>query len=323
MDTDRTRSRHVVLVADIGGTFARFALARDGVLLNEPVRLERATFADLPAACLQYLAELGVPSIDGTAVAAAGQLHDGRIEMTNADWAIDSGELEARLQLPSGNAIVLNDFGALAWALPSLAADELEPIGPLREGSGNRVIVGPGTGLGVAAAIRTAGGWHPLATEGGHASYAPETAFERAAGELAAGRFGRVSWERLLSGPGLELLHEAAAMHLGLEPVAASAPDVLDACRRGDSPCADLAVDTFIALMGSFAGDLALLFDAGGGIVIAGGVLPRIAEVRSFDGLRERFESKGRFSHWLEQVPVSLLQSPFAALRGAAIAYRR
>jgi glucokinase len=323
VDDASPRSGHVVLVADVGGTFVRFALARDGALLNEPVRVARSSFPDLAAACRQYLAGLGGVAIDGAALAAAGQVHGGRIDMTNADWEIESAALEAELSLAPGRAEVLNDFGALAWALPTLAADELRPIGRALAAEGSRVIVGPGTGLGVAAAIRTAGGWHPLATEGGHASYAPETGFERAAGELAARRFGRVSWERLLSGPGLELLHEAAQLQFGSQPEAASAADVLEGCRRGDSPAAALAVDTFVTLLGSFAGDLALLFNAGGGIVIAGGILPRIAEVRPLDGLRERFQSKGRFSGWLEQVPVGMLESPFAALRGAALAYRR
>jgi glucokinase len=350
---DPTPNAPTVLVADIGGTFARFALARDGVLVTEPVRIERASFDDLPQACLRFLAQPGTVPIDGAAIAAAGQVHGDRIEMTNASWAVDARELEQAMGLPSGRILVLNDFGALAWALPTLSHDELVPLrsaGPLEPlgrtqseppPDGNRVIVGPGTGLGVAAAIRTRGpqdsrdapprgrgtprldtGWLPLATEGGHATFAPETAIERRAAAIAAHRFGRVSWERVVSGPGLELLHDAARDELGLAPAPADAARIVEAARRGDDPAALLAVDAFIALVGAFAGDLALLFNASGGVVIAGGVLPRLVGAHPFDGLRARFEDKGRFAPWLRNVPTSLLDSPFAALRGAALAWR-
>jgi glucokinase len=323
------RAAHTVLVADIGGTYARFALARDGVLLGEPSRVRRAAFADLAAACASFLATQEGARIDGAAVAAAGQVHDARIQMTNADWSVDARALEAALGLAQGAVTVLNDFGALAWALPVLGESELVPIrrrgqaGTPALPDGTRVIVGPGTGLGVAAAIRSPAGWLPLATEGGHASFAPETDLERTAAAIAAQRYGRVSWERVVSGPGLELLHGAARMQLGLPPAPASAAAIVAAMGRDDDPAATIAVDGFVSLIGAFAGDLALLFNAYGGVVIAGGVLPRIAALRPIDAMRDRFEDKGRFSAWLSEVPTSLLQSPFAALRGAALAYRR
>jgi glucokinase len=343
MTTDPARTAHTILVADIGGTFARFALARGGALQGEPTHVARDAFADLAAACADFLAahagrqdgtHPGAPhgaAIDGAVVAAAGQVHDDRIEMTNADWSIDARALEAALGLSRGAVTVLNDFGALAWALPSLGAADLVPVGrsgrdspsPLPDGT--RVIVGPGTGLGVAAAIRTgtAAGWLPLATEGGHATFAPETDLERTAAGLAAARYGRVSWERVVSGPGLELLNDAARIQLALPPAPLSAAEIVAAVARGDDPAATLAVDGFVSLIGAFAGDLALLFNASGGVVIAGGVLPRIAAVRPIDTLRERFEDKGRFASWLQGVPTSLLAAPFAALRGAAMAYPR
>lgn len=329
------RADHVLLAGDVGGTFARFALARDGVLLNAPQRLERGAWPDLATACRHYLAEFGAGlRIDGAAIAAAGRVTDGRIDMTNADWTIDGNRLAGELGLRAHRVSVLNDFGALAWVLPALGADELVPVAggaaslagrsPAGLHDGNRVVVGPGSGLGVAALLRAGGRWFPLATEGGHASFAAETAFEQAAGALAARRFGRVSWERMLSGPGLALLREAALLEAGVAGDAARAGDAasaLEACIRGE-PAAVRAVRTFVELLGAFAGDLALLYDAAGGVVIAGGVLPRIANVMPLDGLRARFEAKGRFAPWLASVPVGVLSSPFAALRGAAIAYR-
>ena len=327
------RGDHVVLVGDIGGTYARFALARNGRLLDVPQRVERAAFPDLASACRAHLAAHGgALRIDGAAIAAAGRVQNGRIAMTNADWSIEPAGLAAELGLRERRVLVLNDFGALAWSLPSLAADELLPVpggGALRTGraapvadpAGHRVVLGPGSGLGVAALLHTAHGWQPLATEGGHASAAAESALEQAAVGLATARFGRASWERLLSGPGLALLHEAACAQADRPAPQGGAAAVLEACARGEAP-ALRAARCFIELLGAFAGDLALLFDATGGVVIGGGIVPRIAAVLPLDGLRTRFEAKGRFAGWLETVPVGMLASPFAALRGAAVAYR-
>jgi len=323
------RRDHVVLVGDIGGTFARFALARDGTLLNPPQRLERGQWPDLTAACRHYLVEHGDRlRIDGVSIAAAGRFQDGRIAMTNAAWSVDPAVLAADLGVRTEQVAVLNDFGALAWALPALSAEELIPVpatGPAGtvagRADGNRVVVGPGTGLGVAALLRTGTGWHPLPTEGGHVSCAAETPLEQAALALAAGRFGRVSWERVLSGPGLALVHEAARREAGLAPDGADAAGVVERCARGD-PAALRAARTFVEWLGAFAGDLAMLYDAAGGVVVAGGVVPRIGAVLPLDTVRRRFESKGRFEPWLRTVPLDLLAAPFAALQGAAIAYR-
>lgn len=328
-----SRSDHVVLVGDIGGTYARFALARDGVLLNEPSRVERARWPDLAGACRSYLVEHGRGlRIDGAAIAAAGRVQDGRITMTNADWSVDPAVLSAELGVRATHVRVLNDFAALAWALPALRDDELLPLPggaaaragaapPTSSRGGHRVVLGPGTGLGVAAMLQWPEGGRPLSTEGGHASAAAETEFEQAAVAYAARRFGRASWERVLSGPGLALLHEVARVQAGLPADGGDAADTLEACRRGE-PAAIRATRAFVEWLGAFAGDLALSYDAAGGVVIAGGVLPRIAAVMPLDGLRTRFEAKGRFSPWLAEVPLARLNAPFAALRGAALAYR-
>lgn len=331
-DDFEARRDHLVLAADLGGTFVRFALARDGTLIGEPGRLERGRFPDFAAACRHWLAgHAGGLRIDGAAVAAAGRVDRGRIEMTNAAWSIDPATLAVELGLRERRVTVLNDFAALAWALPALGDDELIPVpggAARREGAapparadGHRAIVGPGTGLGVAALVRTPSGWHPIATEGGHASCAPFTPLERAAEALAADRHGRASWERLLSGPGLALLHEAACLEAGRPADGADAAAVLRACAEGDA-CAVRAVRTFVELLGAFAGDLALMYDAAGGVVVAGGIVPRIAQVMPLDPMRTRFEAKGRFGPWLQRVALDRLAAPYAALRGAALAYR-
>lgn len=329
-DDGVARRDHLVLAADVGGTFVRFALARSGTLIGEPVRLERGGFPDLAAACRHWLgsAARGL-RIDGAAIAAAGRVDDGRIAMTNAAWSIDPTALSAELGLRARRVTVLNDFAALAWALPSLAADELiavpggaalrDGIAPTR-GGGHRVVVGPGSGLGVAASVVTPGGTWPIASEGGHASCAATLPLERTAEAIAVRRFGRASWERLLSGPGLSLLHEAACVEAGVAHHALEPAAVVTACGQGDAQ-ATRATRTFVELLGAFAGDLALLYGAAGGVVVAGGIVPRIAEVMPLDRMRDRFEAKGRFAPWLQQVPLDRLASPFAALRGAALAY--
>lgn len=334
--TDDKRGEHLVLVADVGATYLRLALARNGMLLAPASRFERERFPDFEAACSEYLHEAAQGlRLDGAAVAAAGRLDAGCIELTNAGWRIDPTRLASAFGLRTARVALLNDFEALAWALPALEAQERQAIpggarqregasAPAGAADGHRAVLGAGSGLGVAALLRGPQGWIPLATEGGHASFAPETVFEREVAALAVQRFGRASWERILSGPGLVLLHEAARMHGGLQaPEIDLAPSqVVQACRDGDE-AARLAVRTFVELVGAFAGDLALLYNASGGVMVGGGVVSELAQVIPFDGMRIRFEAKGRFRAWLQEVPLERVVAPFAALRGAAIAYCR
>jgi glucokinase len=360
MSPDRDHADSIVLVADVGGTFVRCALTRAGQLIGEPVRLEGAHFDDLGAACRAFLAtQRSVPSLAGASIAAAGRVRDGRIDMTNARWHIAPDALSRDLAVPVQGITLLNDFEALAWGATQLGTDDTQALpGGARRGSmreppvpdprGHRALLGPGSGLGVAALIRTAppgtdasapsvraqgsparapdaraSAWLPVATEGGHASFAPETPFEREVARLGAARFGRTSWERVLSGPGLVLLHEAALRHAGQhEAAGADAQAVLKACASGQ-PAARLAVDSFLGLLGAFAGDLALLYQASAGVLIAGGVLGHVAQVADLAPVRTRFEAKGRFSGWLEEIPLDQVVTPHLALLGAARAWEQ
>lgn len=332
---DDTRREHLVLVADVGATYLRLALARNGKLLMPATRLERERHADFESACSQYLhAAARGTRLDGAAVAAAGRLSEGCIDLTNAGWRIDPSVLASAFGLRTQRVTLLNDFEALAWSLPSLDAQEREDVPGRAHGRslvagtnppGHRAVLGAGSGLGVAALLHTPiTGWTPLATEGGHASFAPETDFERTAAAVATARYGRASWERILSGPGLVLLHEAACLHLSRDGHEAGlTPEgVVAACRQGEAT-ARLAVRSFVELLGAFAGDLALLYNASGGVMVGGGVVSELAQIVPFDGMGARFEAKGRFRSWLEQVPLQRIVAPFAALRGAAIAYCR
>lgn len=330
------RGHHRILVADVGGTFLRLALAQGGELVSPPATLAREPFSDLIEACRTWRDQAG-SSIDlqGAVIAAAGSRQGRRLEMTNAAWTIEAGQLAAGLGIASERLVLLNDFEALAWSLPALRRDELIDLpggarpaaglgSPSGDALGNQVVLGPGTGLGVAAVIRIGRQWHPMPSEGGHMGFSPCTPFERTLAALAAERFGRVSWERVLSGSGLGLIHRAARREAGEDAVDLTASEdpvaVLEGCRRGEAN-AVRAVQCFIELLGAFAGDLALSFDARGGVILTGGMFERVSTLVPLEAMRTRFEDKGRFRSWLESVPLRRLGIPHAALRGAARAY--
>ncbi len=328
------RREHLVLVADVGGTYLRLGLARNHALIAPASHFERERFPDLESACARFLNEqpAGVRP-DGASIAAAGPLKDGCIELTNAGWRIEPLRLASAIGLHPSRVKLLNDFEAMAWALPQLESHDRAVIpggafsrrgdpAPTGHPQGHQAILGPGTGLGVAALLKTEAGYRPLATEGGHASLAPETRFERVVAERAVQRYGRASWERVLSGPGLVLLYEAALHDSDARatPSIDHPGNVLQACVQGDAH-ALLAAQTFVALLGAFAGDLALLYNASGGITVGGGMMAALAQAVPLEGMRERFEAKGRFAPWLQQIPLQRVVTPFMELRGAAAAY--
>nr|MDP2192595.1 glucokinase [Rhodoferax sp.] len=317
-----------VLVADVGGTFARFCLAQGCRPLTDVVTLARASASDLPSLCVRALRDFNRP-INGAVIAVAARLSGGRGRMTNADWEVDERTLAQALSVE--RVLLINDFAALALSLPTLEAGDVLSIPPRDcvAGTGDpeaaldapRVVFGPGTGLGVAALFHLQGRQIPIASEGGHISFAPATRFEQMVLEQAASRFERVSWERILSGPGLELIDEISLREHGWPVARRKAKQIVDAAREGTCLAATHSVACFAGLLGSFGGDLALMFQASGGVVIGGGIAARIAPLISPQSVRERFCQKGRFSSWLGALPLSILVSPNAALTGAARAF--
>jgi len=314
-----------VLVADVGGTFARFGLAQGGQPPAKVLTLARSSAADLPSLCAQALRDFNSAPLVGAAVAVAAPVSGGRARMTNVAWEVDEGTLAAALGLD--RVMLINDFAALALSLPALAAGDVQTIPPgapaaaPADPAAPRVVFGPGTGLGVAALFLYGGRPLPIASEGGHISFAPATSFEESVRELAAARFERVSWERILSGPGLELIDEVSRRELGGPGEARTAQQIVDAARAGTCPAAASSVACFAGLLGSFGGDLALMFRASGGVVIGGGFAARIAPLIALADVRARFSHKGRFSAWLDALPLSILLTPNAALSGAARAF--
>ncbi len=316
-------SARVRLLADIGGTNARFALQLPGRAPSRVRVLKTADYEGPAEAVAGYLET--VPNAPAPAVAAlalAAPITGDRVAFTNGRWAFSARALERALGLE--RLAVLNDFEALAWSLPGLRPRDLERIGGARAVRGfPRALFGPGTGLGVSCLVpddpRRPGGPVALASEGGHATLAAGTAREAAVIERIAARFGHASAERALSGPGLVNLHRALAEIDGAPPPPSLLPGEIAARAqgRGDRHARE-AVRMFSALAGAFAGDLALTFGARGGVFIGGGVIPRLGGAFDRRLFRRRFEAKGRYRAWLRPVAVDLILHPAPALAGLA-----
>ena len=308
------------LLADVGGTHVRFAR----VLMpgGTPVDIQTIETADHPtmvSAASLYRASTGqAPRPFASAViAVAAPITNGRIRLTNTAFAIDPEAI--RREFAISVVRLINDFEALAWALPTLRDDDLRLLGKNMPGRrATMAVIGPGTGLGCAGMLRSNGRWHAVPGEGGHATLSAQT--DREAAVIAAARrtHGHVSAERLLSGIGLPSLYRALAQveGRGADPSIASAVDVTEGAER-DALLAS-TVDLFGALLGGFAGNIALSFGATGGLLLGGGIAPKIATRLETSPFRERFESKGRFKGYLEGIGTAIIVRPEPALDGLA-----
>lgn len=313
-----------MLVADIGGTNARFGLADPGLpqlLQADSVReYAIAGFASLDDAARCYLEEQQT-RVQSAVLAIAGRVVGEEVRVTNHAWSISAAHLQRALDLR--HVVLVNDFAAQAMAITRLQPQDVAGIGggvlPAFEIDRARTyaVIGPGTGLGVGALLVRDGRCHPLETEGGHAGFAPATAGEMRTLEALVRRFGRVSCERLVSGPGLANLYAVACEMRG-EPVQALEPsDITSRARSGDARCVE-AIEMFCAAFGSMAGDLVLTHGAWDGVFLAGGLVPKLLDALQASSFRARFENKGRFSAQLAHVPSFAVLHPHAGLLGAA-----
>jgi len=306
------------LVGDVGGTNARFALVDGQGHIRHPRSFPARDYASLADVMAEYLEQTAGKRRPARAViAVAGPVVDGEIEFTNLDWRISEGDLLAHFEFEAVKLI--NDFAAQAMACSLLEPDDLRPLGPELPGSrGPLVVLGAGTGFGVAGLARGERGDIAIATEGGHAAFAPYDETEVEVWKRLKARYGRVSIERLLSGPGIFDLYQALA---DIDGVAAELPDdraVVEAANNDDDPRAAATIDRFCAILGSVAGDLALSFGARGGVFVSGGLAPRVAERLAVSQFRARFEDKGRLSPYVAEIPTSLVLHPYPAIVGAA-----
>jgi len=314
------------LLADLGGTNVRFALADPALpqpLLLDSVRRYRVKdFPSMADTIRQYFAESG-RSAERAVIAAAGRIVDGEtVKVTNNPWQVSAHELAAELKFDSVRLI--NDFAAQGMAVPLLAAAELTPVGapqPPKIGAHHAqtfVVVGPGTGLGVAGLLLRDGRWTVLETEGGHAGFAAHTAEDVEILHRLNARFGRVSNERMICGNGLVNLYLALADIEGLKAEEYTPEDITAHANAGTDPLCVRAVETLAGIFGSVAGDLVLSLGGWDGVFLTGGVLPILMPWLQRGGFRERFESKGRFKETMEQVPTIAMVHPETGLLGAA-----
>ncbi|HYD43849.1 MAG TPA: glucokinase [Phenylobacterium sp.] len=310
---------HVGLVGDVGGTNARFALVDQDRKVRYPKTYPAKDFATLDDAVCAYMKDTaGRKRPTRAAIAVAGPVVDGEIEFTNLDWQVSEADLVANCDFEAVK--LLNDFAAQALAAPRLDAESLHRVGPAERGApdGAIAVLGPGTGFGVAALARSGGRDTPLPSEGGHGGFAPfDDVEDQILDRLRQVHGGRVSTERVLSGPGLLNLYRALGEIEGLAATAEAPSGVVDAAEGGDR-LAGLAVDRFCAILGGVAGDLALTFGARGGVYIAGGIAPRLIERLEKSDFRARFEAKGRLADFVRDIPTQVITHPYTALLGAA-----
>lgn len=309
------------LLADVGGTNARFAWQAEAGASIEAVRvLPVADHARLEDAIWCYLDGLGrgVPGL--VAIAIANPVTGDRVHMTNADWSFSQAAVQAEFGFTTWR--LLNDFTALALALPDLPPGDVRQVGGGTPQTGCAIgLVGAGTGLGVSGLVPNGqGGWVPLEGEGGHVTLPAQTERERLVMDGLVRRYGHASAERVACGQGLvdvcAILCEADSV---LTEALGSAGAVSEAALRGGHVQAMEALHIFCAMLGSVAGNLALTLGARGGVYVGGGIVPRLGDWFDRSPFRERFEAKGRFQPYLAGIPVWVItaqQSP--ALLGAA-----
>lgn len=308
-----------VLVADIGGTNARFALAdasNDMVALSAVKNFRAEEFKTLREAAEAYLGSVAERPARAC-FAVAGPVTDERIEFTNSPWVLDITEMKTALSLKTFS--VVNDFQALAAGVRSLGADDFLA---LRTGPGDAqapvLVIGPGTGLGQALIVPFGTGRRVVPTEGGHVGFAPRTEEEAAVNRFIAKEYSRVSVERLLSGPGIVNIYNALCAINGAKPLLLQADEITAAALCGADAVAVKTVNMFCAVLGDVSGDGVLATGARGGVVLGGGILPKIRDVFLKSDFADRFMDKGRMRHYCEDVPVRMIIRDGAALTGAA-----
>jgi glucokinase len=303
-----------VLLGDIGGTNARFALLTDGdVGAVQALRVEQ--FPGVPDAIDRFLGQHARPAIASAVFAAAGPCDRNRITVTNSGWVIDGAAIAAAFGFATVS--VINDFVATGWSLPLLAAGDLMAIGGGRAvPDAPMVAIGPGTGLGLTCHVPGPHGASVIASEGGHADLPAASDREDAVIRILRARFGHVSAERAISGPGLENLYQAIATIDGAAVPERHAAAITDAALDHSCPVSVAALEMFCSMLGKVAGNAALCFGSRGGVYIAGGIAPRIAGFVAQSQFRAAFEARGRLRSYAQSIPTSVILHPDTAFLG-------
>lgn len=301
------------LVSDIGGTNARFALVgEDGRPADEQTLKTR----DFPGVVEAARAYLGARVVDSVVLVVAGPVETDRIALTNCPWEFSLEQTKAALGV--GHLLAINDFVAQALAIPELDPGDTEKLaGGAALQDRPMVVIGPGTGLGVAGLLKVEKAFRPIATEGGHVAFAPKDEVEMDVLRLLRRRFGHVSNERLLSGPGLVNFARALAERQGSDLALDRPSDVVARADQACPICID-AIQRFCSLLGAAAGDLALSYGARGGVYLTGGMIAHLGDRFDADRVRQAFVDKGRFKDYLTAIPLIRVCRTNTGLIGAA-----
>ncbi len=310
------------LVMDIGGTNARLALVAAGSLQPQQEQAIRcADFAGLEQAVRRYLQDRGNPLVREAALDVAVDPIGDFIKLTNGPWGFSIEQTRSALGLD--RLQVVNDFTALALAVPTLRPDEVRAVGGGIAVAGTPVaVIGPGTGLGVSGLIHAGGRVVALQGEGGHAAFSPMNKRELGVLGWLLGRFDHVSTERVVSGMGLENLYQALCALDGVTPRALGPDKITSAAlAETDAQCME-AVEMFCAILGTAAANLVVTLGARAGCYIGGGIVPRLGDYFARSPFRSRFETKGRFSRYVSAVPTYVILAETPALRGLATLFQ-
>lgn len=306
------------LVGDIGGTNARFALVEAGSRQPRDERTVKcAQFPGLEQAIRAYLADHGNPVVEDIALDVATGITGDFVQLTNGPWGFSIEQTRQALGLK--RLQVINDFTALALAVPTLAPGELRQVGGGAAVAGTAIaVLGPGTGLGVSGLIPSGQGWNALQGEGGHTAFSPTTPREAAMLQWLWRKHDHVSTERVLSGMGLANLYQALCALDGRQAPARQPADITAAALDGsDAHCRE-ALDMFCSILGAAAANLVVTLGARAGCYIGGGIVPRLGDYFVTSPFRARFEAKGRFSAYVAAVPTFVILAETPALRGLA-----
>ncbi len=318
-----------VLAGDIGGTKTRLAVF-DVVGTQLEGVIER-TYASRDYASLEEIVQAFVTETGTNAPHAcfgiAGPVRGGRSETTNLHWVVDATEMGSQLGI--GSVSLLNDLEATGWGISALAEDDFHVLSDgADDAAGNRTVIAAGTGLGEAGLYWDGTSHRPFGSEGGHADFSPSNQLEFSLMEFLAQRYGRVSWERVVSGPGLTNLYEFLLAQRKAHPPDWLAEEMLSgdpsavissvALAAKDAICVE-ALDLFVKLYGAEAGNHALKLMATGGVYIGGGIAPKIIEWLQAPGFLEAFWSKGRMERLMRSMPVKVILNDRAALYGPAV----
>ncbi|HEX8611335.1 MAG TPA: glucokinase [Telluria sp.] len=305
------------LLADIGATHARFALQTAPGVLRSVRVLKCDDFDGIVALLRFYLADHAGMTLNHAALAVANPVNGDQVRMTNRDWEFSTDAVRRELGLHT--LLIVNDFTALAMALPGLKSEDLMQVGA-GKAAANAVIgvLGPGTGLGVSGVIPTVDGFVTLGSEGGHVNFAPADEREFAILQFAWKEWPHVSNERLISGPGMEIIYRALALRNGVAVAPRTSPEIIAAALDDkDALCLEV-IECFCGMLGGAAANLAVTLGAFGGVFIGGGIVPRIGELFARSPFRSRFEAKGRFSTYLADIPTYVITTPNPAFHGVA-----